>query len=700
MKKLFTFAAAMLFVASLALQAQPYTVTFNVDMSVKAAEGSFSIGDSVFVRGSFNGWGTTDMMDDTDGDSVYTLAVGGFNANDTVYYKFFHTPDVWESDPNRELIVTGDVSVTDFFDRDSVVNTTTYTVTFQVDMNVKQQEGLFDATANNVYVRGSFNGWGTDNMMDDSDGDLVYETSVSGLQGSVDFKFFYDNPDTWESDPNRNLNVDSDITFKDFFDRDSVVTLETYTVTFQVDMSVKDAEGTFDKTASNVSVRGSFNGWGETAMDDSDGDLLYEAVVADVQAGTQAFKFFYNNPDTWENDPNREIDVTGDMTFRDFFDRDSVIDITGDGNVLFKIDMTVMEEIGIFDATTDSVQVRGGFNGWSDSDPARSKMSQNPLIPSVWTLNVPFSSQPIDEELQYKYYVALANPGIWTDGWERPNSQGGGNRGVLFKGETAQEVSDMWYDDINPDWVIEAGQSIDVTFSVDMSPAMDDNLQAVPFDPATDTLYWIGEQPSFVRTQGWEDTDNMKVLMLTDPDGDNIYTGTLTVNGPSFNSFEYRYAYVSAADGGNFIHEPAGFGDFAYRVRYCAMTGARSFVQPYSTPTDVWTNQEDKSDQWEDGPVTGVRETDAIVNKFELQQNYPNPFNPTTTIRFSVPAKGMVSLKVYNVLGQLVANLVNQELKAGSYEVDFDGFALSSGIYLYKLSTGNYEATKKMMLLK
>lgn len=707
MKKLFTTAAMMLFVVSLALQAQPYTVTFQVDMSVKKAEGTFDgTASNVFVRGNFNDWGTTDQMTDNDGDDIYEAAISGIGADSVLAFKFFYdNPDTWEDaiGGNRELTVTGDTTFADFFDKDSVVTLATYTVTFQVDMSVKQQEGVFDPTASNVYVRGSFNGWGTDNMMDDSDNDLIYEAVVADVQeGGIAFKFFYDNPDVWESDPNRELNVTSDVTYLDYFDRDSVVTLTTYTVTFQVDMSVKDAEGTFDPTASNVYVRGSFNGWGTgNQMDDSDGDLIYEAVIADVQEGTQAFKFFYDNPDVWENDPNREIDVTSDLTFIDYFDRDSVINITGDGNVLFKIDMTVMEEIGIFNATTDSVQVRGGFNGWSDGDPARSKMSQNPLIPSLWTINIPFTSQPINEELAYKYYVNLADSNsIWTDGWERPNSQGGGNRGVLFLGEPAQEVDDMYYDDIHPDWVIEAGTSVDITFSVDMTPAMDGDKQAVPFNPATDTLYWISEQPSFVRTQGWVDTDDMKVLMLTDDDGDNIYTGTLTVQGPSFNSFQYRYAYVSAADGGNFIHEPAGFADFAYRVRYIAMSGPRSFVQPYDAPTDVWTNQEDKSDQWEDGPVTGVRETDAIVSKFELQQNYPNPFNPTTTIRFSVPENGMVSLKVYNVLGQLVANLINQELKSGSYEVDFNGFNLSSGIYLYKLSTGNYEATKKMMLLK
>ena len=192
----------------------------------------------------------------------------------------------------------------------------------------------------------------------------------------------------------------------------------------------------------------------------------------------------------------------------------------------------------------------------------------------------------------------------------------------------------------------------------------------------------------------------MKVLQLTDPDGDHIYTGTLTVNGPSFNQFVYRYGFVSASDG-SYIHEPAGYGAFAYRVRYIAMNGPKDFVQPYSAPTDHWTNQEDKSDQWEQNPLlTDVKETGKIVRRFELDQNYPNPFNPTTKIRFSVPNKEQVTLKVFNVLGQEVMTLINKEMDAGSYEVNFNAANLPTGVYIYKMTAGKYTATKKMVLLK
>ncbi|MEP0860351.1 MAG: T9SS type A sorting domain-containing protein [Ignavibacterium sp.] len=95
----------------------------------------------------------------------------------------------------------------------------------------------------------------------------------------------------------------------------------------------------------------------------------------------------------------------------------------------------------------------------------------------------------------------------------------------------------------------------------------------------------------------------------------------------------------------------------------------------------------------------------GLLNKFYLDLNYPNPFNPTTKIRFAVPQNEKretrnVTLKVYDVSGNEVATLVNEEKPAGTYEVEFNAPQLSSGIYFYKLTAGNNSATRKMILLK
>ncbi len=87
-------------------------------------------------------------------------------------------------------------------------------------------------------------------------------------------------------------------------------------------------------------------------------------------------------------------------------------------------------------------------------------------------------------------------------------------------------------------------------------------------------------------------------------------------------------------------------------------------------------------------------------DKFELNQNYPNPFNPTTKIKYSIPKTSNVELKVFDILGRKVAELVNEEKPAGNYTVDFNASKLSSGIYFYRITSGNFTQVKKMILLK
>ena len=98
--------------------------------------------------------------------------------------------------------------------------------------------------------------------------------------------------------------------------------------------------------------------------------------------------------------------------------------------------------------------------------------------------------------------------------------------------------------------------------------------------------------------------------------------------------------------------------------------------------------------------VLAVREPSTLPGRFELQQNYPNPFNPSTQINFSIPQAGNVSLKVYNVLGQEVATLMDGVKSAQTYNVTFDASSLSSGVYFYTLKFGEQSISKKMLLLK
>ncbi len=97
---------------------------------------------------------------------------------------------------------------------------------------------------------------------------------------------------------------------------------------------------------------------------------------------------------------------------------------------------------------------------------------------------------------------------------------------------------------------------------------------------------------------------------------------------------------------------------------------------------------------------TSVKDLPAAPAKFSLAQNYPNPFNPSTRFQFSLPEVGFSTLKVYNLLGVEVATVVAKELAAGSHTYEWNAGNLSSGIYFYRLASGSYSETRKLMLMK
>jgi len=93
-------------------------------------------------------------------------------------------------------------------------------------------------------------------------------------------------------------------------------------------------------------------------------------------------------------------------------------------------------------------------------------------------------------------------------------------------------------------------------------------------------------------------------------------------------------------------------------------------------------------------------ETTDIPKDFTLSQNYPNPFNPITKISFSIPSETDVTISIYDIRGRHIKTLVNEEKKAGYYDVNFNASDIASGIYFYKLKAGNFVLTKKMVIIK
>ena len=149
-----------------------------------------------------------------------------------------------------------------------------------------------------------------------------------------------------------------------------------------------------------------------------------------------------------------------------------------------------------------------------------------------------------------------------------------------------------------------------------------------------------------------------------------------------------------------------------FTFRYIAPNTPNTKDSIYANGNSVNLNGNNTGDSWNFAtnfvitvtPPTSIQQTSSVVEGFTLAQNYPNPFNPSTKINFSIPKSGYVSLKVYDILGNEVSNLVSQDLTTGSYTVDFNaaenGNALSSGVYFYRLSTSGFSEVKKMYLVK
>lgn len=121
------------------------------------------------------------------------------------------------------------------------------------------------------------------------------------------------------------------------------------------------------------------------------------------------------------------------------------------------------------------------------------------------------------------------------------------------------------------------------------------------------------------------------------------------------------------------------------------------FKNPDGMTTGFYTNELDA--YYSDITNTGSTPF-SLSTEYLLYQNYPNPFNPTTQINYSIPKAELVTLKVYDILGNEAAVLVNEEKTAGKYSINFNAGNLSSGVYFYRLKAGNYSSTKKLILMK
>jgi hypothetical protein len=170
-----------------------------------------------------------------------------------------------------------------------------------------------------------------------------------------------------------------------------------------------------------------------------------------------------------------------------------------------------------------------------------------------------------------------------------------------------------------------------------------------------------------------------------------------------------RARYVLRLDGERidsaFIDQNAGSGAWVLVMEHAVQAGSEvrlELTDAMSPPVPGAVLRADAIRfQWVSDSTTGIKDTkNDFPSEFSLGQNYPNPFNPSTTFGIRIAESGPVSLKVYDLLGQEVAVLLNERKEPGTYVVRFDASGLASGVYLYRLSGGTFTQTRKMILTR
>ncbi|MFN1834101.1 lamin tail domain-containing protein [Balneola sp. MJW-20] len=400
-------------------------------------------------------------------------------------------------------------------------------------------------------------------------------------------------------------------------------------------------------------------------------------------------------------------------------------------NLNFEVNVGILEGLGFFNSSIDTVQVRGTFNSWSSDN----IMDFNSFTGTYEESNVPLTAA-VGSEVKYKYFIRwddrrdeetsefyLPEIRAADQGWEEPGVTGGADRVITVEDSPSQATVSEFYNGVEPEALINEANvetgAISVTFRVNMAPAL--GFTSDPFDPASDSVYLYIDTPFFALTNGivvagdngenfiTQTAEEIEALRFTDPDGDDVYELELPLNTTdgTLNHIGFRIAYGSALDpngellvnGGGF---DAGRRHYQYIQPMVASDGTVTWPSSYTFPVLDWKRDNLPFELPPDyQTVSNEDESVDQADQFSLSQNYPNPFNPTTNIQFSLATASDVTLTVYNVIGQRVATLLSsQKMSSGTHTVGFDASSLSSGVYFYRLQAGNFVTQKSMTLIK
>ncbi|MCK9424408.1 MAG: T9SS type A sorting domain-containing protein [Ignavibacteriaceae bacterium] len=574
----------------------------------------------------------------------------------------------------------------------------TILITFSVDMELERLAGFFHPASDTVFVGGNFNAWEKSVMTVSQSNPDIYTATISvtdSVQDTIRFNFVY-SPDIWEVVGVREY-VITQANYDSGFVRLGWIgfNFESFSpavprVEFRCNMSVEMKRGTFVR-GEKVFVRGDFNGWSgiDYELKDVDGDSIYSRIFYNFKTDQKlTFKFTNNNNgnNVWEATGNRKLTVSllGANIYTAYWENQCCL-ISKLIHVTFSVNMELERLQGLFNPSTDTVFVRGSFNSWG-----KTSMPAAQTRPDFFETTTDIILQE-EERVNFKFFYS---PNSWEENNLTDSTQ---NDRYFILSKSNWDQGEVALDAIgfnNGSLETVLNQDAHITFTCNTNGAPILNVsQGTEFT----TVHVAGEySPLRWPDSGWPDADSTKMIQLYDDGthedaiaGDKIFTTGVTF--PTYTPLNIPYKYSAnwglPTNGG--VNDNEAYVGEAHHLKLGRFTYNETVIDSFGVLEIFdWVEIENKSA--------------AIPSSYKLEQNYPNPFNPETVISWQIAVGGFVTLKVFDVLGNEVATLVNEEQSAGTYQIEFSSknTIISSGVFFYQLRAGNFVQTKKMILLR